>query len=247
MAESPVIAPFLLAGGRVGAAEFEALCAAGSVLERKQATGEIKVVRFSESIPALIIKVWHPKKLVSSARLNPYDRRFRRHARRLRALGFTAPLVCGWGSIGFTGSLVRSRFVCYEALPGVSLRELKPDADLPSAARFIARLHDRGVDFRSLHMGNLLQTEDRRHGLIDLTDCRFLRGPLPTELRIRRIAYFCTHKRDAAFMLQSERWLEFVEAYCQAAESDAVTAPRLRAGLASFKAMQPAGGAGQNP
>ena len=212
MTDPRVYDAFLRAGGRVAESALEQLLQAGTILESKKKSGAAKVIKISESNSTeLIIKIWHPERLLSSATLNPYNRRFRINARRLRDLGLPAPLVRGWGNIG--SGLVR--FICYEALPGRSLRQLVPDVDLTATARFIADIHDRGVDFRSLHMGNILHAGGDRFGLIDLTDCSFLRHPLPITLRCRRLAYFCSHRRDLAFLAENDRWLEFVDAYCE--------------------------------
>jgi hypothetical protein len=134
-----------------------------------------------------------------------------------------------------------SCFICYEALPGKTLRELKPDVDLRSAAVFIAQLHDRGIDFRSLHMGNILKTDGNGFGLIDLTDCRFYRRPLNARLRMRRLAYFCSHQLDAEFMAADNNWLELFEAYWQAVNADETFCSDHGKAIRSFQQLLNAG------
>ena len=211
------IAPFLAGGARVSRDQFEALLAEGSVLETRKRTGAAKVI----SIPRpgavdLFIKAWHPKRTLTSARLHPYDLRFRNNAAKLRNLGFSAPVVRGWGAVGFDGT----RFISYEALPGHSLRSLAPEVDLTGTATFIAGIHEAGVDFRSLHLGNILWAGGDEYGLIDLTDCRFHGRPLTLRRRAGRLIYLCTHKRDLAFMATDERWVVFLDAYCRAAGAE---------------------------
>ncbi len=211
------IVPFFTEGGRVSRNDFAALCEDGSVLESRKRTGAAKVIEVRDrQAGTLIIKAWHPKRRITSARLYPYDLRFRHNAAKLRALGFNAPLVRGWGGIG-SGS---TRFICYEALPGASLRSLIPRVDLRGAAGFISRLHDAGVDFRSLHMGNILLSGSANYGLIDLTDCRFSSRPLSLKRRIDRLIYLCTHKREIGFMSADDRWSTFLDAYCEAAGTE---------------------------
>ena len=209
--------PFLACGGRASQADLSALCHAGTVIEQKKQTGAAKVISVSDPNRGdLIIKVWHPKRLITSARLNPYDIRFRNNAVKLRRLGFQTPVVLGWGSIGRDGT----RFLCYEALPGRTLRELQPDVDLTGAAAFIVRLHDTGVDFRSLHLGNILWDGANGYSLIDLTDCRFSTRSLSLKRRANRLLYLCTHKRDVAFMASQNHWSAFLAAYCDAAGAE---------------------------
>jgi len=204
--------PFLANNAHASAAQFSLLCSECHIIETVKRTGAVKVASFSAPDGTdFIVKLWHPNGWLSSGRLHPYSDRFRDNAARLRRLGFQAPLVRGCGRINPGGI----RFVCYEALPGTSLRELKPDVDLPGTARFIARLHDAGVDFRSLHLGNLLWEGGGHYSLIDLSDCRFRRNPLSLKNRSKRLAYLCTHRRDVAFMAADEHWADFLLAYCE--------------------------------
>ncbi len=238
MAETPVFQPFLSAGVRLPADALHRLSSAGEVLEAKKRSGAPKVIAVNETNGCdLIIKFWYPDHWFSSATYNPYNRRFRLNADRLRARGVAAPLVRGWGTIGSD----RTCFICYEALPGQSLRALKPDLNLPGAAGFVAGLHDRGIDFRSLHMGNILLAGDDRYSLIDITDCRFLRRPLSIRLRIRRLAYFFSHKLDADFLTRDDHWLEFIDGYCQAAEAADESPYPLHAHLNSIRKLMHTG------
>jgi hypothetical protein len=244
MSVASTLEPFLTCGGRVSSNELAALRLAGRVLESKKRTGEVKVIAIAEPQPTanaeakrLIVKVWHPERWLSSATYNPYNRRFRRNAEHLRKLGIAAPRVRGFGRVGFGLSC----FICYEALPGRSLRALKPEVDLRSAAGFLARLHDLGIDFRSLHMGNILETGPGQFALIDLTDCRFSRRPLAGKLRLRRLAYFCSHKMDAEFMAADNNWLELFNAYWQAADADLAPCSDHGKSIESFQQLLTAG------
>jgi hypothetical protein len=204
--------PFLASRARVSSSQFSELCSEGRIIEKVKRTGAVKVVTMAASDGSeFIIKLWHPDGWLSSGRIHPYSVRFCNNAARLRELGFQAPLVRGWGRIGSGGI----RFICYEALPGRDLRELKPDVDLPGVARFIAGLHDAGVDFRSLHLGNLLWEGGKNYSLIDVSDCSFLRAPLSLKNRSKRLAYLCCHRRDVAFWAAEERWADFLLAYSE--------------------------------
>lgn len=200
-------------GARLDGERFATLLGAGQVLERVNRTGEPKVVRLERS-PAeqLILKLWYPKRGLSSERILHYATRFRRHADRLRRRGVTAPDPCGWGSIAGTGI----RFVCYPEIAGRTLRERIPDVDLEAAGAFVAGLHDAGIDFRSLHMGNVLCCGDRHFALIDVTDCSFP-WVMSRRRRLRRLQAFCAHRQEARFLLADGNWQRFVAAYCRSA------------------------------
>src|SRR5690606_25186177 len=64
----------------------------------------------------------------------------------------------------------------YQPLPGTSLETLFKAAPqkigqlLPGLARFILNLHRKGIYFRSLHLGNVLQISENNFGLIDFLD-----------------------------------------------------------------------------
>ena len=49
------------------------------------------------------------------------------------------------------------------------------------------RLHDEGIYFRSLHLGNVVLTPQGELGLIDIADVRLHRGPLTRFWRKRNL------------------------------------------------------------
>ncbi|HEY5646761.1 MAG TPA: lipopolysaccharide kinase InaA family protein, partial [Pseudomonadales bacterium] len=201
---------------RLDAQSLDALCQAGDVLERVNRSGQPKVLRI-ESAPgaALIVKIWYPKGGLSSESLVPYAARFRRNAKRLRRRSVTAPDVLGWGTLEGT----RIRFVCYREIPGRSLRDRIPDVDLAAVGAYVAELHDSGIDFRSLHMGNILWTGRAQFGLIDVTDCYFPRF-MSRRKRLRRLQFFCSHRPERSYLLTNGHWAQVVSAYCAAAGTD---------------------------
>lgn len=213
----------LLPRGHISKACLSEICAGGSIIE-EMGSGPPKVVRCSgPNGEALILKLWYEPRHLSSARLVPYSTRFRKNARGLRARGVSAPRVLGWGSVQGQSA----RYVCYEELPGRSLREWVPHADLAAAGRFIADLHKIGIDFRSLHMGNILRDEEGLFSLVDVTDCRFYRKPLTLTLRTRRVLYFCIHRKEREYLKSADRWMEFLEAYCEASSTQPAEMIRL--------------------
>ena len=207
------IKPFLQPGAQLGLRAFDGLVAKGEVLQRKY-FGQLSVVRCERDHAApLIIKLWYRKYRWSSDRLFPYSGRFRKNSARLRALGVSAPAVIGWGRVE-PGHV---RFVSYQALQGEILSTALERVDLDATASFVASLHDLGVDFRALHLGNILRNEAGDFSLIDVTDCRFKGGSLALRLRARRLARFCHHGPERVWFAEGRRWSAFAMAYCRSA------------------------------
>ena len=147
-----------------------------------------KVLRLSDGT---MLKLFRRKRLLTSAALFPYARRFARNALTLARLGIPVPQVIVVGRIP---ELARD-FVHYRPLAGSTLRELARsglDAERQQQLRaqlttFIIHLHDLGVYFRSLHIGNVVLTPEERFGLIDFSDLRIYPWSLGPYLRQRNM------------------------------------------------------------
>lgn len=147
-----------------------------------------KVLRLTDGT---ILKLFRRKRLLSSAVLYPYARRFAANAAALARIGVPVPEVIG---VYRVAELARD-LVLYRPLPGVTLRELARRGLDPERqrrlrddfTRLVIRLHDHGVYFRSLHIGNVVCTPDGRLGLIDFSDLRVHPWPLGRYLRARNM------------------------------------------------------------
>lgn len=171
---------------RLGKQEYLALREGAEVLEVDH-YGD-KVLRL---VDGSILKLFRRRRLVSSAALFPYARRFSAHATSLSRLGIPVPEVMRVIRI----PCIERDAVQYRPLAGRTLRELKRGG-LPaqeSAALkslftgFVIGLHDRGVYFRSLHLGNVILTPEGELGLIDFADLRIHPWPLGRYLRSRNM------------------------------------------------------------
>lgn len=164
-----------------------------------------------------IVKLFRVKRLLSLSALYPYSLRFTRNARRLNAMGIPAPRV----ERLFLCAAIRRHGVIYPLLEGEPLVKLlhasAEDDDLVARfAGFIALLHQRGVYFRSLHLGNVLLMPDGSFGLIDVADLRLRPYPLGMAARRRNFRHlFRLPGHRAVF----ERYgmARFLEGYCRAA------------------------------
>ncbi|MCK6404431.1 MAG: toluene tolerance protein [Rhodocyclaceae bacterium] len=171
---------------RLGKQEYLALRAGAEVLEADHC-GE-KVLRL---VDGSILKLFRHKRLLSSATFFPYARRFAANAAALAGLGVPVPHIL---RIARVPSIGRDA-VLYQPLAGQTLRELLRAGIADDEARrlkamltrFIIMLHDKGVYFRSLHLGNVVLTPEGCLGLIDFADLRIHPWPLGRYLRTRNM------------------------------------------------------------
>ncbi|MFV3384814.1 toluene tolerance protein [Pseudomonas sp. NY15364] len=134
-----------------------------------------------------MLKLFRRKRLFSSALLRPQSLRFCANAASLHQRGIPTltPLkLYQLDDPAWTA-------VLYQPLQGKTLSQIVknnsaawPDL-LPELAQFINHLHETGIYFRSLHLGNIVLTPDNTLGLIDIADLHVRRGPLSPG-RIRR-------------------------------------------------------------
>ena len=148
-----------------------------------------KVLRL---VDGSILKLFRRRRrLLSSAALFPLFAALREQRRCPARLGIPVPRVLRLVRIP---SIERDA-VHYQPLVGQTLRDAMR-AGLPPAriaalkaafTGFIVRLHDQGVYFRSLHLGNVILTPDGELGLIDFADLRIHPWGLGRYLRARNM------------------------------------------------------------
>ncbi|WNF46341.1 toluene tolerance protein [Pseudomonas sp. SG20056] len=199
----------------VTAKEFQDWLSHGEVLE-KDSHGP-KVVRLSSG---QLLKIFRSRRLPLLARLRPEAVRFDDRAKRLQTLGIQTPIICE------TCWIDRSKLVSaclYEPLVGQPLDRIFLDSRaqfnllLPQLAAYIYRLHQRGIYFRSLHLGNILRTPDNDFGLIDFLDIRFKNRPLGRMLIRRNFQHLRNYLQRRK--VENFPWEELVAAYKAASKS----------------------------
>ena len=142
-----------------------------------------------------ILKLFRRKRLISSALLRPYSRRFIDNALQLKKLGVPTLEVLKYFTLDAPGMTA----VLYQPLPGETLRQLSRQPGfswqkhLPELVALIQQLHRSGIYFRSLHLGNIVVTPQQQWGLIDVADMRFLRAPLSARLVRRNVQHFARY------------------------------------------------------
>ncbi|NWK56825.1 hypothetical protein HW115_14475 [Verrucomicrobiaceae bacterium N1E253] len=173
--------------------DFDALCRNGQAIDEKG--GYPAVVLHPDDT---VTKIWaRKKKWLSSATLRPYSGRFIHNAEELDQREIQAPSVLK--HIALAGSHVRA--VTYQSLPGQSIRELLKQSPeqvhIRDLCHFIHHLHQKGILFRGMHLGNIIQLPDQQgYGLIDFTDVKFYAKPVPMLRRAANLATPLRYRKD---------------------------------------------------
>lgn len=176
--------------------DYLALRADARVLERDR-HGEKVLVLADGSY----LKLFRRKRLISSAAWYPYAQRFADNALALAEREILCPGVIGLYRI----PSVSRDAVRYRPLEGQTLRQLvRSGADTVGLrerlGRFVAELHEAGVYFRSLHLGNIVLTPAGTLGLIDIADLRAGRRPIPPHRRRRNLQHLLRDDQDRAWL-----------------------------------------------
>jgi tRNA A-37 threonylcarbamoyl transferase component Bud32 len=163
------------------------------------------------------LKLYRRKRLMSSALWSAPAQRFADNAGRLQQLGLIAPAIVDTLLIPQR----KLNGVRYQPLPGQTLRDhwrtLEPQAregEVERFGAFLGQLHQLGVYFRSLHLGNVLCLPDRTFGLIDLSDMTISGKPLGRWKRKRNLQHMLRYKEDSTWLTQEHR-TALLNGYCQ--------------------------------
>ncbi|WP_131670961.1 bifunctional O-antigen ligase/aminoglycoside phosphotransferase family protein [Pseudomonas parakoreensis] len=149
------------------------------------------------------LKLFRRRRWYTSGSFNPYSERFAVNSEQLRQMGIPTPQVLNVYRLEDGSSAVH-----YAPLPGHTLRQVLQGITAPAVrqalierfGKFMAQLHEKGVYFRSLHLGNVLVLEDGEFGLIDLADLRIYPTPLSLSMRQRNLRHMQRYTVD-------KRWL----------------------------------------
>jgi len=196
----------------IAAAEFAQLRSGARVLELDR-RGE-KVLLTPDNH---IIKLFYPKRRITSALIYPYAYRFWSNAKRLHARGVRT-IHCEQLRHDKAN---RRHLIIYPLLVGTTLRDCLTAGNcgadwLAKLAGFLASLHARGVLFRSIHLGNVLLLEDGEFGLIDIADMRLRPWSLGPYKRARNFRHLLHDRRDRE-ILRGYGYARFLAEYETAA------------------------------
>lgn len=158
-----------------------------------------KVLRLGDGS---FLKLFRRKRLITSAAIWPYAQRFADNAKKLCKLGIPCPTVINVYRV----PEIERDIVHYHPLPGLTLRQLregegvKPDDLRDRFASFVHHIHDLGVYFRSIHLGNVVLTPEGDIGLIDIADLKIYGRPLSKWQRKRNFAHMVRDDKDEAWL-----------------------------------------------
>jgi len=206
--------------------DFEQVVKDAEVLAR-EADGRPKVYLCPDG---RFVKVFSPRRRLSSHLWQSYAERFWNSARELRARGVAS--VEATDCFRLRGT--RDHAVTYKGPPGRPLRETvasigpaSPECAplMNDLASLVADIHGKGVYFRGLHFGNIIVRPDGVLALIDVADVRFFDGPLNTSRRARNFKPPFRYEIDRS-ALEAFGVKRFVDRYLAAACLTPATATR---------------------
>ena len=151
-----------------------------------------------------MLKFFRRKRKISSAAWYPYAQRFADNCQGLAQRGIPCPQVLAVYRIP---SIERDA-VLYRPLAGETIRHLIANGMTESEAaslrkaiqELIAELHEKGVYFRSLHLGNIVRTPSGPLGLIDVADMTLQNRPLGYFARYRNRKHWQRYPAEAQWL-----------------------------------------------
>lgn len=182
-----------------------------------------KVLRL---VDGSFLKLFRPRRWYTSGSFNSYSERFAVNSQRLRQLGFPTPHILDLFRLDDGSSAVH-----YTPLPGQTLRQVLQGITAPDVrqalverfGKFMAQLHQQGVYFRSLHLGNVLVLEDGEFGLIDVADLRIYPSSLSLSLRQRNLRHMQRYTVDRRWLFE-DHFQALLQGYGVTASKSAVDA-----------------------
>lgn len=175
-----------------------------------------KKPKLFESKSDEMIKIFYPRrKFISSNQYKPYALRFRNNAEQLRTLGFITPTI---KTLQYCPDL-NTYIISYDKLPGVDFRVFSQNNKgiIHTLAAFIAKLHQKGIFFRSIHLENLLRLNNGDIALLDIVDIQFKKRAISSYLRFRNLKHLFQIKEDKQFWTHVNT-AEFLKNYFKFAE-----------------------------
>ncbi|MCP1499301.1 O-antigen ligase/tRNA A-37 threonylcarbamoyl transferase component Bud32 [Pseudomonas migulae] len=180
-----------------------------------------KVLRL---VDGSFLKLFRRRRWYTSGSFDPYSERFAINSERLRRMGIPTPPILDLYRLKDGSSAVH-----YTPLPGNTLRQVLQAITAPDVrealverfGKFMAQLHEQGVYFRSLHLGNVLVLEDGEFGLIDVADLRIYPSSLSLSLRQRNLRHMQRYTVDHRWLFE-DHFQALLQGYAVTASKSAV-------------------------
>ncbi|MDO9150110.1 MAG: toluene tolerance protein [Methylotenera sp.] len=213
---------------------FDQMISGGEVLEQDERG--YKVIKLNSGD---ILKIFRLRRRVSGASIYSNARKFARNAERLQALGINTVQIKQLYHFEHSTNTA----VLYSPLVGFTLKKLLEGNLLNQEMAFalggyVAKLHQLGIHFRSLHMGNIVITPEGEYGLIDISDMSIYAWPLFGNTRARNFKHL-TRYPDDIIKLGESSWESFKEGYLSNAQLNEVSKSKLRNALNKAVSFRP--------
>ncbi|OUS28461.1 hypothetical protein A9Q99_13160 [Gammaproteobacteria bacterium 45_16_T64] len=144
---------------------------------------------------------YRPKrKLSSRALFSPY-KLFIKNSQELQRRNVPSVTVCKT-MVAEDG---RFNALRYRAVDGIEFRDHVSDVGnggISTLVDIMVELHQQGVFFRAIHLGNILRQSDGHYALIDISDCWFSWGALDAFRRARNLAHLLNYRADKPYFLE---------------------------------------------
>ena len=204
---------------RLAQTTLQALTANAQVIE-EDGLGP-KVLRL---VDGSFLKLFRRRRWYTSGSFNPYSERFAVNSERLRQMGIPTPQILDLYRFKDGSSAVH-----YSPLAGSTLRQVLQGITAPDVRQalverfgmFMAQLHEQGVYFRSLHLGNVLVLEDGEFGLIDVADMHIYPSSLSLSLRQRNLRHMQRYTVDRRWLFE-DHFQALLQGYAVTASKSAV-------------------------
>lgn len=156
-----------------------------------------------------------------------YGHRFVRHCRRLARRKVRAPRI----EAAYRCPEQAAELVVYPMLTGMAVRDLPPGSPLAGKVlsalpAFLARLHGQGIEFRGVHLGNILHDDADGFAVIDVGYMRFFPWPLHLHARVSGFRNIYRYAEDRA-LIEAFGHDAFMQRYIDAAGLSRRRAARL--------------------
>lgn len=160
-------------------------------------------VKVAELANGSYLKLFRRKRMISTALWSPKSRRFADNAEQLQSLGVAAPLIDCFVRV----PAAKLDGIIYRPLPGDTLRNRwrnleneEREEDIRQFGAFLGQLHQSGVYFRSIHLGNVLMQPNGRLALIDLADMTIAQHALSFWKRRRNLTHMLRYSEDCHWL-----------------------------------------------
>jgi O-antigen ligase/tRNA A-37 threonylcarbamoyl transferase component Bud32 len=184
----------------LSASTFDTMTAQAQVIE---ADGRgPKVLQLADGS---FLKLFRSRPWYTTGSFNPYSERFVINSNQLRSMDIPTPQILNLYALKDGSSAVK-----YQPISGQPLRQvlqsmscaMERQALVERFGRFLGSLHEQGVYFRSLHLGNVLLMDNNEFGLIDVADMRILPSSLSLSLRQRNLRHMQRYTEDRFWLFE---------------------------------------------